>query len=183
MKPSTTTARAAQLSVGIGAALHRENREELRFEAEKNGERDICLRIFEKLPTPGELGQRGAGRREQDEIIPALAQSDGGDANIQDRDVAEERGRIIDTGRKQDRREKSAEQTEDHDDLGVHADSQEKRRARHDRHGSKRGNELDQMIENMGRKNISVENQEPRSRRGSGRKRGSAASPSTSPSR
>ena len=112
-----------------------------------------------RTSNPGELGQRGAGRREQDEIIPALAQSDGGDADIQDRDVAEERGRIIDTGRKQDGREKSAEQTEDHDDLGVHADSQEKRRARHDRHGSERGNERDQMVENVGRKNISVENQ------------------------
>ncbi len=44
-----------------------------------------------------------AGRREQDEIIPALAQSDGGDADIEDRDVAEERGRIIDPGRKQAR--------------------------------------------------------------------------------
>ena len=140
--------------------MHRENREELRFEAEENGERDIRFRRFEKLKGPAELDEHRAGRREQDEIIPALAQSDGGDANIQDRDVAEERGRIIDPGRKQDGREKSAEQTEDHDDLGVHADGQEKRRGRHDRHGSKRGNERDQMVENVGRKNISVENQD-----------------------
>ena len=130
------------------------------FETEKTAKRDICFRIVEKLKGPAELDEHRAGRREQDEIIPALAKSDGGDANIQDRDVAEERGRIIDTGRKQDGREKSAEQTEDHDDLGVHADSQEKRRARHDRHGSKRGNERDQVVENVGRKNISVENQD-----------------------
>ena len=140
--------------------MHRENREELRFEAKKNGERDIRFRRFEKLEGPAEFDEHRAGRREQNEIIPALAQGDGGDANIQDRDVAEERGRIIDPGRKQNGREKSAEQTEDHDDLGVHADSQEKRRARHDRHGSERGNEFDQVVENVGRKNISVENQD-----------------------
>ena len=104
----------------------RENREELRFEAKENGERDICLRRFEKLESPAEFGQHRADRREQNEIIPAFAKGDGGDAYIEDRDVAEERGRIIDPSRKQHRREKSAQQTQDHDDLRVHADGQEK---------------------------------------------------------
>src|SRR5205085_4142421 len=58
-----------------------------------------------------------------------------------------------------DRGEKSAEQTEHDDHLRVHADREEERRRGDDRHRSERGNEGDQMVEDVRRKNISVENQ------------------------
>ena len=145
--------------IASGAATRKSRETALRSRG-KRRTRYLLSDDSKNLNGPGEFDEDRAGRREQNEIIPALAQGDGGDADIEDGDVAEERGRIIDPGRKQDGREKSAEQTEDHDDLRVHADSEEKRRGRHDRHGSERGDECDQMIENVGRKNIPVENQD-----------------------
>src|SRR5439155_2272151 len=94
---------------GKSATPEREDGEKLSFETEKDGQSSICLRIVEKLKSPAELHQHRASRGKDNEIIPTLAKSDGGDANVQDCDVAEERGRIIDTGRKQDRREKSTQ--------------------------------------------------------------------------
>src|SRR5205085_746391 len=140
-------------------ASEREDREELRFEPEKNRDRSIRLPIIEEPIGPGELYEHGAGRCERDEVIPALSQGDSRDPDIQNRDVTEERGRIIDTGREKDRGKKSAEQTEHDDHLRVHADREEERRRGDDRHRSERGNEGDQMVEDVRRKNISVENQ------------------------
>ena len=77
---------------GNRTAPEREDREKLGFETEKNGKRDICFWIVEKVIGPAELDEHGADCSEDDEIIPALAKSDSSDADIQDRNIAEERG-------------------------------------------------------------------------------------------
>ena len=84
----------------ISSALRHKNREKKRFEAEENSKRDVRLRCFEKLEGPAVFDEDRAGRREQDEIIPTLAQGDSGDADIEDCNVAEKRSRIVDACRK-----------------------------------------------------------------------------------
>ena len=135
------------------------NREKLRFESDENREGDVPLFDHEKFIGPREFHQDGAGGREQNQIIPAFAQRDGGNADVQHRDVTEERRRIIDAGRKQDRSEEAAEQAENDDHLRVHADGEEERGRSHDRHGGERGDEIDEVIENVGCENVAVENE------------------------
>ncbi len=68
------------------------------------------------------------------EIIPAFAQDDGGDAGVEQRDVTEEAQRLIGMLVEQGRGEKTAEQSEDDDDLCVKPDGEEKGRDRDDAH-------------------------------------------------
>ncbi len=132
----------------------------MRFEAKKNGERGVRFPRFEESVGPGKFHEDRSGGGQQNEIVPAFAQRDCGDANIQDRDVAKERGRIIDAGRKQHRGEKSAKQTEHDDHLRVHANREEEGGSGDERHGSEGGDERDQVIENVSRENVAVENED-----------------------
>ncbi len=147
------------VSRGMEAPGKGVDREKLHFEAEENPKSDVRFRDCEEFIRPRELHQDGAGGREQDEIIPAFAQGDGGDADVQHRDVPEERRRIIHAGREQHRCKETAKQAEDDDHLGVHADGEEERGGRNDGHGSERGNKVDEVIENVRRENVAVEHE------------------------
>src|SRR3954470_4077799 len=77
------------------------DREKLRFESNENREGDAPLSDHEKFVGPCEFHDDRAGGSEEDEVIPAFPQRDGGDADVEDGDVTKKRRRIIDAGREQ----------------------------------------------------------------------------------
>ena len=73
--------------------------EKLRFESDENREGDVALSDHEKFIGPGKFHDDGAGGGEENEIVPTFPERDGGHADVEDGDVTEERGGIIDAGR------------------------------------------------------------------------------------
>ena len=83
--------------------------EELRLQRQENKETGRrATGIFAAYRNPVHLRQDRADRGEQEEVVPPLPQGDGGETEIEQRDVAEEEEWIICPAREQRRRKKSA---------------------------------------------------------------------------
>ena len=96
---------------------------------------------------------------EKKEIVPAFAQRDGGDAGIEQRDVTESRPRMI-AGSEEERRKKTAHQTEHDHDLRVHAHREEEGRDGDERHQRERNRKRDQAVESVRAKSVGVEDED-----------------------
>ena len=130
------------------------------MESEENGEGGRCFGGVEEIPGPREFHQHRPNRGEKKQVIPAFAQHDRADADVEQRDVTEQSERMVLSGRKQNRRQKSAEQTEDDDNLRVEHDGEEKCRDRDARHERERRRERNQIVESFRGKDVGVENED-----------------------
>src|SRR5205085_2963862 len=145
--------------VRMHPASDREDGEELYFETEENYGSCVRFRNGKEFIGPGEFHQDRAGGSEEDEIIPAFAERDRGNADVQNRYVTEERRRIILARGEQHGGKKSAQEAKDHNHLGVQANGEEEGGGGDESHGNEGRNQLDQMIENVRRKNVAIENE------------------------
>ena len=104
----------------------KENEE--RFEAEKDEHARVALLGVENSSTQPSCMTTVPSAARTNEVIPAFSQRDRRDADVEKRDVTEETQRIDRRGcDKQRRREKTAEQSKDDDDLRVEPDREQER--------------------------------------------------------
>ncbi len=95
-------------------------------------------------PDPGELHQCSSHGAESRKHIPALSLRKREQTDIEQRDVDEKSERVILTGRKQHRREKTTRDAEHSDDDRIQPDGEQERDGRDQRHQQKGWNETEE---------------------------------------